>query len=250
VSDPAGSARALRQRLAAHARGAALDINDWIFAQVRPRPGERALDVGCGTGHQLLRLAAAVRPGLALGLDSSLEALREASLGAGGTALLVGANMEALDRVLSPVARFDLVLCCFALYYSSDPAATVEAIRARLSPGGRGFVCGPARENNREFIELCASVVPPSEQPFRREGSLVFMDETAPPLLRRWFGRVEESAFVNPVTFREHEDLVAYWRSYHLYAPAYEARFRDALAERFRDGPFVTRKVVRGLLVS
>jgi ubiquinone/menaquinone biosynthesis C-methylase UbiE len=45
-------------------------IADRLVHILAPRPGERALDLGCGRGAALLRLAAGVGPtGRALGMD-------------------------------------------------------------------------------------------------------------------------------------------------------------------------------------
>ena len=245
---------ALRRRIEAHRRFARHEINDWIFGITRPLGGERALDVGCGTGKQLLSLAERVgEAGVAVGLDSSEEALAAARSAARDAALgrvrLVQAQMEDLASALPPEIQYDLILCSFALYYSTAPERTVWAFAERLAPRGRVFVCGPARENNRGFLDFCDASVPPHRQPHRREVSLVFMDEVAPHLLGEVFGQVELFRFENPLVFPAPEDVLAYWRSYHLYDPAHEGAFQDALERHFAaHGRFVTHKVVRGAL--
>jgi ubiquinone/menaquinone biosynthesis C-methylase UbiE len=247
---------ALRQRLDTHQRFARLEINDWILARTTPQKGEWVLDLGCGTGKQLLALAARVGPaGRAIGVDVSSDAAtaaRTAAAGAGFEQVEVRTGrMEDLETLLPEEARFPLVLACFSLYYAESPERVLQQMRARLVPGGRAFVCGPALENNAEFLAFVDSVVPRHAQTLRRDDSLRFMEEIAPPLFSRLFESVEENTFENPIEFPTEDDLVQYWRSYHLYSPAHERQFAEAARAHFaREGRFITRKVVRGVLLG
>jgi SAM-dependent methyltransferase len=253
VTELRTDAAALESRILAHDRFAARDINEWVLGLVAPRPGERVLDVGCGTGKQALELAR--RAGAVVGVDASAAALAGAGAAARASGLsnlrLREGRMETLGEALAGEGPFDAALCCFALYYAASPRETLGAIRSRLVSGGRLFVCGPARENNRAFVELCERVAPREDQVHRIEASLTFMDVEGPPLFREAFASVEPSTFENPVTFPTAADLLAYWRSYHLYSPPHEDAFRRAAEEHVaRHGGFTTVKVVRGVLLT
>jgi SAM-dependent methyltransferase len=257
MTEPLGTDKgALERRLAAHARFARFEINDWILSAARPQPGERVLDVGCGTGKQLLAVSSRVgAAGEVVGLDVSPAALVAArdALAVSGLApySLVNGTMEDLDATVPAVPAFDLVLACFSLYYAARPLPVLQGMRARLRPGGRCFVCGPAAANNAELLNLVDEVVPVAAQENRNEPSLRFMEETAPPLFAAVFSRMEVFSFENPVAFPTPEDLLDYWRSYHLYSPSHEEAFAAAVRARFaRGGPFVTCKRVKGVLLS
>lgn len=255
MSDIGTDSTALRRRIDAHGRFARYEINDWILGITKPRAGERVLDLGCGTGKQLMPLAERVgETGVAVGLDCSEEALAVARVSAEAAGQrhvrLVPGRLEALAAALPPPLHYDLIVCCFALYYSSMPERTLREA-ARLAARGRVFVCGPARENNREFIAFCDAVVAREAQVLRREDSLTFMDEATPALFTAIFPRVEWFRFENPVVFPSPGDVLAYWRSYHLYSPAHEEAFQEALRRHFDvRGTFVTRKVVSGALLQ
>ena len=110
----------------------------WLAGLLDPHPGQRIVDLGCGTGAMLAVLAEAARVEL-VGLDLSAAALRAAAralqAGSDGAWLLVQADLgraipladQSVDRVLS-----HNVLECLP-----DPAALLEEVTRVLRPGGR-----------------------------------------------------------------------------------------------------------------
>jgi SAM-dependent methyltransferase len=96
-------------------------------------PPRRVLDVGCGQGTQALRLAAAGHEVTAVDSSPSLlETLRAAA----ASRQVPIAVVEA-DLLEMPVeGEFDVVLCHGVLMYFADPAPVLDALAARVSPGG------------------------------------------------------------------------------------------------------------------
>ena len=106
---------------------------DWL----RPQPGERVLDVGCGCGGAAAELARAVAPsGGVVGLDlaEAMVAAARARFTVPGLQFLAG-DVETLDRV--PGAPFDAVHSRMALMLLADPVAGLTAIRRSMRAGGR-----------------------------------------------------------------------------------------------------------------
>ena len=98
-------------------------------------PGERVLEIGCGTGKALSELAARTGPGgLALGLDLSLGMLRR-------SARRTGPHVSQADALALPcaAASFDAVLMTFTLEIFSDAEIirVLGEVRRVLRPGGR-----------------------------------------------------------------------------------------------------------------
>jgi len=110
-----------------------------LLWQAALRPGERVLDVACGTGLVSFAAARAVGPaGGVVGVDLSGRMVEAARQRGEGTALTnvrferMGAEQLALDD-----AGFDVVLCALGLMYMPDPAEAMREMRRVLRPGGR-----------------------------------------------------------------------------------------------------------------
>jgi SAM-dependent methyltransferase len=116
----------------------------WLAGMLAAVPGDRVLDLGCGTGASLVQAAPAVPGGLLVGVDLSAAALGRTTEALAGAAagvsrppgvLCVRADLKA-PLPLADVA-FDRVLCHNVLEVLPDPGALVaEAVRV-LRPGGR-----------------------------------------------------------------------------------------------------------------
>lgn len=108
-----------------------------VLRRLRPRPGERILDAGCGIGRltrQLLRAGADV-----VALDFAHARLRHLRAQAPrGRLALAQADLTRLP--LSPMAAFDAIVCTQVLEHLPTPEARqalLAAFRSRLRPGGR-----------------------------------------------------------------------------------------------------------------
>jgi ubiquinone/menaquinone biosynthesis C-methylase UbiE len=102
-------------------------------------PGERVLDVACGTGLVTLRAAALVGPnGTAIGIDLSEEMVVAARARARtqGIANVTFERMDAEEMQLD-ADEFDIVLCALGLMYAADPEKAVVEMHRVLRPGGR-----------------------------------------------------------------------------------------------------------------
>lgn len=110
------------------------------------QPGERVLDVACGTGL-IARLAAEqVGPGGSVtGIDIAPEMIdvAEATPSAGGPAI----EWRVSDAASLPLPdnSYDVVLCQMGLMFMEDRGAAVTEMRRVLAPGGRLVVNTPGK---------------------------------------------------------------------------------------------------------
>jgi SAM-dependent methyltransferase len=111
-----------------------------VLELLRPRSGERVLDVGCGPGFLASELGAAVGPsGAVEALDNSdamLELARARCAGAPWVRIRHG-DAERLDA--APGA-FDAAVSVQVHEYVKDVAGSLAALARALRPGGRALV--------------------------------------------------------------------------------------------------------------
>jgi ubiquinone/menaquinone biosynthesis C-methylase UbiE len=103
------------------------------------RPGERVLDVACGTG--LVTCQAAVRvgsTGIVIGIDISEHMIERACAQAARQHLhhIIFDRMEA-ENLWLPSNVFNVALCALGLMYVPDPAQAVQEMHRVLKTGGR-----------------------------------------------------------------------------------------------------------------
>ncbi|MGD9703851.1 MAG: class I SAM-dependent methyltransferase [Acidimicrobiia bacterium] len=158
-----------------------------LLAILRPMPGERMLDIGCGCGTTTLAVAAAVGADDALGtvhgVDISapmIERARERAEAAG----VDDVTFELADAQVTDLGGpYDAVFSRFGVMFFADPVAAFANIGRSVRRGGRlAFVCwqDPARNPG---ISASTSVLlpfvtdPPPFPPPHAPGPFAFADD-------------------------------------------------------------------------
>jgi SAM-dependent methyltransferase len=124
-------------------------ISERLITVADPKPGERAIDVGCGCGATTIDFARRVAPsGEVVGLDISEPMLARARERAEPG---LPARFVLADATVHQTAPnwADLVVSRFGVMFFADPALSFANIRRGLRPGGRlAFACWrEARQN-------------------------------------------------------------------------------------------------------
>jgi SAM-dependent methyltransferase len=116
-----------------------VEVAALLQQEATPQPGERVLDIGCGTGATAIPFAQAVGPGgHVTGVDISepmLEQCRKnvaAAAAANLSFVLADAQVHRF-----PTDSFDLLISRFGVMFFADPVAAFTNLHAGLRQGGR-----------------------------------------------------------------------------------------------------------------
>jgi SAM-dependent methyltransferase len=198
-------------------------------------PGQRVLDLGCGTGRTTLELAALTgSAGAVVGVDISAE------LVAHGRAEAAELGIETVefwhgDVQVSDLGerQFDAAYSRFGVMFFADPVAAFANVRKALRPGAMlSFACwGAVPENDWVMVPVAtlaqvAGSLPPMPGPGEPGSfSLADPDRVREVLGAAGFGRIEVTPHADLIAISE-EDITEF------AATAIELlRFAGALAD-------------------
>lgn len=117
-----------------------------------PRPGERVLDLGCGTGHLAAQIAAAGAE--VVGLDSDPAMLAKAR-----AAYPHLTFVQADARDFTVPAPVDAVFSNAVLHWVRPPATVVRCVWQALRPGGRFVAEFGGRGNVRHLMAAIETAI-------------------------------------------------------------------------------------------
>ena len=121
---------------------AAVAKRDRLMELLRPTPGERVLDIGCGSGAFCRELAPRVAPGgSVVGIDyasAAIDIARRLSACA-DRSVLTFAEADGHDLPFA-AASFDAAVCVSVLGFCRNPAQVLAEARRVLRSGGRLLV--------------------------------------------------------------------------------------------------------------
>jgi ubiquinone/menaquinone biosynthesis C-methylase UbiE len=150
-------------------------IAEGLVLELAPRPGERALDMGCGRGAVLFRVAAAVGPtGSVTGVDLSKRMIEATARDATNLGMKVDLRVADAMAPALPSASYDLLASSLVLFFLPDALTALRNWRDFLVKGGRIGVStfGPYDQHwaNRVDTAMREHAPIPAMAPAAREG--------------------------------------------------------------------------------
>jgi SAM-dependent methyltransferase len=158
-------------------------VNGLLLTRSAIKPGEKVLEVGCGTGAATVPLAEAVGgTGEVLGIDISEPMLAGARerISQSGLRNITLLRVDAQAHSFEP-NRFDLIASRFGVMFFADPVAAFRNLLGAMRPAGRlCFACWAALEENRHWLipyeVALRHLGPPAPKPPHAPGPMAFAD--------------------------------------------------------------------------
>ncbi|MBR3764796.1 MAG: class I SAM-dependent methyltransferase [Clostridia bacterium] len=177
-------------------------FGEWVTAHYALQPGEKVLEVGCGTGSmwQGVTLPEGCHVTLTDFSGGMLETTRE------NTAhLRAGYAVVDVQRMPYADATFDVVIANMMLYHVPDIDRALGEIRRVLKPGGR-LIAATCGENG--VVQAVADMLG-----MRFDANLRFTLQNGGERLQQVFSQVERVDRKDALDVTDLRDLVAYLRS-------------------------------------
>ena len=204
----------LQVRIDIHNQFGGKNIDEWMLDILKLDKGINIMDVACGAGKQIISFYEALDGDCTItGGDVSQELLDQAQKEINKRDMKNVKLMELDFNKPFPIEdnQYDLVSCCFAIYYAQDIPFTIKEIHRILKPGGRMFTTGPMPENKQLFYDIIRDAtnnkpIPPMPGSSRYNFEI---RETVEKL----FSKNDVHVFNNPLTFDSPEPFLAYTRA-------------------------------------
>jgi ubiquinone/menaquinone biosynthesis C-methylase UbiE len=254
----------LLTRIDIHNKYGSRNIDEWMLDLLPLKKGMRILDVGCGAGKQCFSYLHHLEGHAEItGGDVNQELLtqaRQENARQGNHVKFTDVDFN--KRFPFDDGSFDLVSCCFAIYYAENMPFTISEIRRVLAPGGKFFTTGPMPENKKLFYEVITEATGKPIPPM--PGSSRFSSEIFNEIQKQ-FASVSVTIFENPLTFDGVQPFLDYtraslsedrklWSSYFTAGEDFDnimGKIKSAAKTRLeKDGKLVMTKVVGGILAE
>lgn len=180
-------------------------------------PGQRVLDVGCGTGNAAL--AAARRGASVLGVDPAARLLEVAQKRASDERLELSWQRAEAASLPVPDASYDVLLSVFAVIFAPDAEAAAREMMRVLRPGGRLVLTtwtaeGPLFEAGMVLMQAAMRGAPPPAGKRPAWGELGFLQEL--------FAPAQVSAVTRSISF-EADSAEAYFTLQEQHHPVWRS---------------------------
>ena len=134
-------------------------VHDELAGRADLRPGQRILEIGCGTGNLLLTVARRRPDAEVIGIDPDRGSVRRAARKARRSGLPVRVQRAYADDLPLPDASVDRVLSSFMWHHVTDAEkpAVLREIRRVLRPGGELHLVDVSGEHAHRSHRLTGS---------------------------------------------------------------------------------------------
>jgi ubiquinone/menaquinone biosynthesis C-methylase UbiE len=133
--------------------------SSYLIQGANPQPGERVLDIACGTGIVARNVAPLVgAQGIVIGLDINQDRIDLARQVAEQEHIPIEWHTGPAEQLPFPDENFDLVFCQFGLMFFTDKSASLLEMHRVLRTGGRVLLSVWQRLDRHPFYQTLHEV--------------------------------------------------------------------------------------------
>lgn len=254
----------LLARIDIHNQYGSRDIDEWMIDLLPLKKGMKILDIACGAGKQCFSFYNELGGDCEItGMDVSQDLLEKAEQESLVKDYDITFGVLDFNKAFDiEDDEFDLLSCCFAIYYAENISFTVKEMHRVLKTGGRLFTTGPMPQNKKVFYEIIAEAtgktIPPMPGSSRYDSEIL-------DSIKSHFNKVDINIFENPLTFQSAEPFLEYtraslsedrklWKDFFKGKDDFEKVMTEIaqVAEHRieKDGKIIMTKVVGGFLAT
>ena len=202
----------LLARIDIHNQFGSRNIDDWMLDQIPLKKGMKILDVACGAGKQCFSFYHQLEGDCEIvGVDVSKDLLEKAKQESEEKDFDITFGILDFNKAFDiEDDEYDLLSCCFAIYYAENIAFTIKEMHRVLKPGGKLFTTGPMPQNKNVFYEIISEATQKNIP--LMPGSSRYDSEIL-DTIKSHFSKVDISIFENPLTFNTAEPFLQYTRA-------------------------------------
>ena len=219
----------------------------WIFQEMDIKPGQKVLEIGCGTGQLWLENSGKIPKETEIVLsDISAGMIEDAKKRFEKEEHPFQFQVFDCNRIPYQEKNFDLVVANHLLFYISDREKALNEVKRVLKPGGM-FLCSTyGKDHMKEITKLVQdfdSEIVLSEKNLYEEFGL----ENGKEELLPFFARVEEKRYEDYLLVDQAEPIVDYILSCHGNQHEHLSRryleFKEFVRKRMENGPLRITKM-------
>ena len=224
----------LKTRIDTNKKFGSIDLDKWLLERLSIKKGYNVLDVGCGTGNHIIKIAEAFPDGNYYGIDISKSSIKDAIEKSTQKNLKIKFICgDAAEASVFQNNFFDLIISIYALYYVKDPQKTLDVLKSKLKSTGKIAVMSPYKGNNEEWYSFLSSFMKIQQEIESIANN--FMDRIVLPFAKTNFVKIESIHFENKITIPSLEDLKKYWESNVYHKPEFDREFEMHAKEFFKE---------------
>jgi len=218
------------------------DFAQWAIEQIKPKEGNRLLEVGCGRGTQTIPLSEVIgKGGEVTFIDLSKESVDYvvSCISEKTKALGIHGTMDNIASLLGVKSiGYDLAYSVYALYYANNAFNVLNEMFQRLSSGGRLCIIGPDGPHGLVEIARKFHVIPTLV-----DSSFEFRSKIVEPFFKKNFSKFEVSFLKNPQSITDVNQFIEFYRQTTYYDNLSEKALREFVENKIKeDGQLVFDK--------